>query len=108
MTCVPSLRASGVGCDLAQRVADRLGLPFVPVLAKARETAPQKEMSNSAQQSANVGGAFSINGAVPSGPVLLIDDVVDSGWTLTVVADVLRDGGSGPVHPMLLAQSTSD
>ncbi len=108
VTCVPSHRSPELVPDLARRVADRLRLPFVPVLAKARETAPQKEMRNSAQQSANVGGAFSINGAVPSGPVLLIDDLVDSGWTLTIIADVLRDGGSGPVHPMLLAQSTSD
>ena len=108
VTCVPSLRSPSLVADLAQRVADRLGLPFLPVLKKARETAPQKEMSNSAQQSANVGGAFSISGEVPAGAVLLIDDIVDSGWTLTVVADFLRDMGTGPVHPAVLAQSRSD
>jgi ATP-dependent DNA helicase RecQ len=108
VTCVPSLRAPSLVRDLAERVAGRLRLPFVPVLQKARETGPQKEMSNSAQQSANVGGAFSVTGEVPSGAVLLIDDIVDSGWTLTVVADVLRNNGSGPVHPALLAQARSD
>ena len=32
-------------------------------------------------------------------PVLLIDDIVDSRWTLTVIAAELRRAGSGPVHP---------
>jgi hypothetical protein len=35
-------------------------------------------MENSSQQLANVHGAFEIDGPVPSGPVLLVDDVVDS------------------------------
>ncbi len=39
---------------------------------------------------------------------LLIDDIVDSRWTLTEVAALLRQNGSGPVHPMLLAEATSD
>jgi len=43
---------------------------------------------------------------VPSGPVLLVDDVVDSGWTLTVVAALLRQAGSGPVWPVALATTS--
>jgi ATP-dependent DNA helicase RecQ len=39
---------------------------------------------------------------------LLIDDVVDSRWTLTVVAARLRHDGSGPVYPLLLAEEQSD
>jgi hypothetical protein len=34
--------------------------------------------------------------------VLLVDDVVDSGWTLTLLAAVLRQRGSGPVFPFAL------
>jgi len=45
---------------------------------------------------------------VPAGPVLLVDDVHDSRWTLTVVGAALRDAGSGPVHPFTLAQAMSD
>jgi ATP-dependent DNA helicase RecQ len=108
VTCVPSLRHADLVPDVAARVAARLGLPFVPVVAKARETPPQKEMHNSAQQFANVQGAFSITATVRPGPVLLIDDIVDSSWTATVIAALLRETGSGPVHPMLLAQATSD
>jgi hypothetical protein len=45
----------------------------------------------------NVQGAFAVGGALPPGPVLLVDDTVDSGWTLTVVGAGLREAGSGPV-----------
>ncbi|MDQ1382253.1 MAG: ATP-dependent helicase RecQ [Actinomycetota bacterium] len=107
VTSVPSLRAPALVHDLAERVAARLRLPFVPVVTKSRETKPQREMSNSAQQCANVKDAFSIKDPVAEGPVLLIDDLVDSAWTATTIAALLRQNGSGPVHPMLLAQSRS-
>jgi ATP-dependent DNA helicase RecQ len=38
--------------------------------------------------------------------VLLVDDVVDSGWTLTLLAVLLRQRGSGPVHPFVLAKAS--
>jgi len=38
---------------------------------------------------------------LPPGPVLLIDDVARTGWTLTVAAALLRDGGAGPVLPLV-------
>jgi ATP-dependent DNA helicase RecQ len=42
---------------------------------------------------------------VPQLPVLLVDDVVDSGWTLTIGALLLRQHGSGPVYPFALARA---
>ena len=41
--------------------------------------------------------------AVRRGPVLLIDDMVDSGWTMTAAAMKLLGAGSGPVFPFALA-----
>jgi ATP-dependent DNA helicase RecQ len=38
-------------------------------------------------------------------PVLLVDDLVDSRWTLTVAAWLLRSHGSGEVWPFALAQA---
>ncbi len=38
-------------------------------------------------------------------PVLLVDDRIDSGWTMTVVARLLRLAGSGPVLPFALART---
>ena len=60
----------------------------------------------SVQQVRNLLGAFAIEGKPPTGPVLLVDDVVDSGWTLTLLAVMLRQHGSGPVHPFALAKAS--
>jgi ATP-dependent DNA helicase RecQ len=35
-------------------------------------------------------------------PVLLVDDYTDTGWTLTVVARLLRQAGAGSVYPLVL------
>jgi len=105
VTCVPSLRHPSLVPDFAQRLAQRLGLPFVPCVKKVRETKPQKEMQNSFHQVRNLDGAFAIErwpGIAE--PVFLVDDVVDSGWTLTVVAFLLRRAGSGAVFPIALAK----
>jgi ATP-dependent DNA helicase RecQ len=40
---------------------------------------------------------------IPAGPVLLVDDLVDSRWTMTVAARVLRQAGATAVLPFALA-----
>ncbi|MCL6474276.1 MAG: RecQ family ATP-dependent DNA helicase [Firmicutes bacterium] len=105
ITCVPSLRHPSLVPDFAQRLAQRLQLPFVPCVKKVRETKPQKEMQNSFHQVRNLDGAFAIERwSGIAEPVFLVDDVVDSGWTLTVVAFLLRRAGSGAVFPIALAK----
>ena len=37
------------------------------------------------------------------GPVLLVDDLTDSGWTLTMAARVVRAAGAPAVLPFALA-----
>ena len=91
--------------DFARRLAESLGLPCEDVVVKVRDTEPQKTMENSAQQYRNVQGAFEVGQPIPSGPVLLVDDVVDSQWTITAIAWKLLEAGSGPVHPLALADS---
>ncbi|MFL6163838.1 MAG: phosphoribosyltransferase [Jatrophihabitantaceae bacterium] len=39
---------------------------------------------------------------MPSGPVLLLDDVIRSGFTLTAASALLRQAGAGPVYPLAL------
>jgi ATP-dependent DNA helicase RecQ len=105
VTAVPSLRRPELVVSLAERVAAALELPFRPVVERKRDAPPQGEMENSAQQADNVDGAF----AIPYGaelspePVILVDDVRDSGWTLTEVTKLLREAGAGPVYPLVLA-----
>ncbi|MFN8556647.1 MAG: RecQ family ATP-dependent DNA helicase [Dehalococcoidia bacterium] len=107
VTAVPSLRRPDLVPDLARRLARRLGLTFRMALDKTHETPEQKSLLNSVQQAANVAAAIDVlQHQVLSGPVLLIDDVCDSRWTLTVCGARLRQAGSGPVFPFVLASAT--
>ncbi|MCY4467880.1 MAG: RecQ family ATP-dependent DNA helicase [Thiotrichales bacterium] len=100
---VPSLAHPNLVPDFADRLAAKLALPFVPAIEKIRPNEPQKMQENRFHQCRNLDGVFRIVGSIPEGPVLLVDDVVDSGWTLTVVAALMRQAGSGPVWPFALA-----
>jgi ATP-dependent DNA helicase RecQ len=107
VTSIPSLRHPDLVPDFARRLAAALNLPFQVVLEKSDMRPPQKEMANSSQQARNVDGSLRIHGNVPTGPVLLVDDMVDSKWTLTVAAYLLTSNGSGPVHPLALASTAN-
>ena len=109
VTCVPSLRHPALVPNFAQRLAAALGLPFHMVIAKTDARPEQKTMANSTQQARNIDGSLALNGQpIPPGPVLLVDDMVDSRWTLTVSAWLLRKSGSGAVWPMALSQTGHD
>ena len=106
LTCVPSMTHPDLVPDFAARLARALDLPFHEAVRKVGQNQPQATMRNSAQQVRNVWDAFEVSAApsgVPEGPVLLVDDLADSKWTVTVVARALRQAGSGPVHPFVLA-----
>lgn len=107
VTCVPSNNHPKLVPDYARRLAGRLGSPFVPVVTKVRDNEPQKSQQNRFHQCRNLDGVFVVKDPVSKGPVLLVDDVVDSGWTMTVVAALLRRAGSGPVWPVALATSSA-
>ena len=109
VTCVPSLRHPDLVPNFAKRLAAALGLPFHMVMAKTDNRPEQKTMANSTQQARNIDGSLELNGQpVPHGPVILVDDMVDSRWTLTVAAWLLRKNGSGDVWPMALSQTGHD
>lgn len=104
VAAVPSIKHPDLVPDFAQRLSVALGLPYVDAIRKTHDTPAQKTMQNSAQQAANVAGVFEVAAAaVRPGPVLLVDDMVDSRWTFAVVAALLRESGSGPVFPLALA-----
>ena len=109
ITCVPSLRHPGLVPSFARRLGAELSLPFHLVIEKTDDRPEQKTMANSTQQARNIDGSLALNGQpVPHGPVLLVDDMVDSRWTLTVSAWLLRTNGSGEVWPMALSQTGHD
>ena len=104
VTCIPSRRHPHLVPDIAERLAAEMGLPFHHSLLKTEDRAEQKSMANSVQQARNVDGSLTLSlEPLPGEPVLLVDDMVDSGWTLTVAAWLLRSNGSGEVWPLALA-----
>jgi ATP-dependent DNA helicase RecQ len=66
-------------------------------------------VSNSVQRLAAVHGGFAVGAELADGlrridaPVLLVDDVVNSGWTMTVTGRLLRQAGATAVLPLALA-----
>lgn len=108
VTCVPSLRHPDLVPNFARRVAKMLGVPFEPIIVKIKDTVEQKTMANSSLQARNLDGAFSLSHQPPQGAVLLIDDMVDSRWTLTICAYLLKKHGSGAVFPTALAQTSGN
>jgi ATP-dependent DNA helicase RecQ len=103
VTAVPSRRPGDPVSDVAQRLADALGLPFTAALRRVDEDrSPQSEMRNAPQQADNVRGAFAVEARPPSGPCLLVDDARLSGWTLAMVGGQLRKHGVAAVFPLVL------
>jgi len=107
ITAIPSRRHPRLVYDWAERLAAGLELPFIPVLVRTGDALEQKAMANSAMQARNVQGTLAVVGGVRPGPVLLVDDIVDSGWTLTLAGWLLRMNGSGAVYPFVLARATA-
>jgi len=107
VACIPSHRHANLVPDFAHRLATALNLPFHPVLGKTDDRPAQKQMENSSQQARNVDGSLRIQGNVPAGAVLLVDDMVDSRWTMTIAAYLLLSNGSGPVYPLALASTAN-
>lgn len=104
VTCVPSQKHGDLVPDFAVGLAACMGLSFRRSLDKVESRPEQKSMANSAQQARNVDGSLAVRlHPLPAGPVLLLDDMVDSRWTLTVAAWLLRSHGSGVVWPLALA-----
>lgn len=105
LTYVPSLR-SGIVCDFAERLAEKLGLPCLTLLKKTAAK-QQKEMENSSFQCENAQVSFAAaEGAVSPESILLVDDMADSKWTLTVCGDILIKAGAEHVYPYVLASTS--
>ena len=105
VTCVPSLRNPTLVPDFAKRLAQALNLSFRVAIEKTDSRLEQNKFNNSFQQARNVDGSLApVRDQILSGPVLLVDDVILSGWTLTISSWLLRKNGSGEVWPLALAQ----
>ncbi len=94
--------------SLGQRIAGIGRLPYLGALAYA-DGGPGPRRHNSAQRLRSVWNALTVPEALAEalaaldGPVLIIDDRIETGWTITVAAKLLREAGAPAVLPLVLA-----
>ncbi|WP_435193602.1 RecQ family ATP-dependent DNA helicase [Streptomyces sp. NRRL F-5630] len=95
--------------SLGNRVA-RIGqLPFLGGLALREDDEPRRaHRGNSAQRLLSLRGALAVPTPLAEaltkhpGPVLLVDDFTDTGWTIAVAAGLLKEAGAKEVLPLVL------
>ena len=79
-------------------------LPYLGALGYP--SPPVERRHNSAQRVRSLWTTFTVPFDVPDGPVLLVDDRIDSGWTMTIAAKLVREAGASVVMPLVLAVTT--
>ncbi|MCW3493999.1 RecQ family ATP-dependent DNA helicase [Microbacterium sp. SSM24] len=109
VVAMPSRSHPLLVASLARTIAEVGRLPLLGSLVLTG-TAPSGEGGNSAYRLAGVAESFLVEpqlaealAALDGAPILLIDDLVDSRWSLTVAGRLLRRAGAGPVLPFALA-----
>ncbi|MCR3718978.1 MULTISPECIES: RecQ family ATP-dependent DNA helicase [Prauserella salsuginis group] len=109
IVAVGSQRRPRLTADLAGRLASIGRLPLIGTLDA---DGPPPRRANSAVRLADLWQRLRVpvdlHAALsePDGPVLLVDDLVDTGWTMTVGARLLRRAGAAEVLPLALASTS--
>ena len=90
---------------LCERVSAELGVPTVGALRRIRRTKQQAKLKRS-ERLKNLVGAFSASGGdiCKNKAILLVDDVMTTGSTLTAAAEALLAAGASEVNIMVLAR----
>jgi len=106
---LPSRTTPRLIVSLGRQLASVGRLPYLGALAYTREDGPGPRRHNSAQRLSSLWPALvipdEVRDAVGSldGPVLVVDDRIETGWTMTVAARLLRQAGAPGVLPFALA-----
>jgi ATP-dependent DNA helicase RecQ len=101
---MPSRRHPLLVDSIARGLANAGRLEYLGALDLVGDGPTGEPGGNSAYRLAGVWSAFAVGALeVPAGPVLLVDDLADSRWTLTVASRLLRTAGATAVLPFTLA-----
>ncbi|WP_144877051.1 RecQ family ATP-dependent DNA helicase [Microbacterium sp. 1.5R] len=104
VVAMPSRARPLLADSLARGLAEVGRLPYLGALALVDGGPTGQAGGNSVFRLAGLWDRLSADHLdVPSGPVFLVDDFVDSRWTVTVAARVLRQSGATGVLPFALA-----
>jgi ATP-dependent DNA helicase RecQ len=110
VVAVPSLRRPQLVTTLGERLATIGRLEWLGPLALSRHATATVSRTNSAQRVRALHGALSVSAQqvealrrLDDPVVLLVDDLVDSGWTMALAARELRLAGAREVLPFALA-----
>lgn len=90
--------------EFAERLSAKLKLEFVNAMVKNVGCAEQKDQNNSVTQYDNAYNALEVVRGV-RGNILLVDDMIDSGWSFAVAASKLVDAGASGVYGFALANT---
>ncbi|SLM92636.1 RecQ family ATP-dependent DNA helicase [Brachybacterium nesterenkovii] len=110
VVAVPSTTRPQLVRSLAQGIATVGRLEDLGALDLAPDAQPLRSGGNSAFRVADLWARFTVGPqlaerlrALDGAPILLVDDRIDSRWTMTIAARALRRAGAGPVLPLALA-----
>ncbi len=109
---LPSLTRPTLIASLGQRIAGIGRLPYLGTLGYTGPGGAGPRRHNSAQRLGSLWHALEVPGEVAgavrdlSDPVLVVDDRIETGWTMTVAARLLREAGAPAVLPLVLAVSS--
>src|SRR5271169_2277675 len=108
---LPSRTRPRLITSLGERLASVGRLPYLGALAYTSDAGAGPRRHNSAQRLSSLWHAFEVPGDVRAavggldGPVLVVDDRIETGWTMTVAARLLREAGASGALPLALAVS---
>jgi ATP-dependent DNA helicase RecQ len=106
---VPSRRRPTLIASAGEQLAKIGRLEWLGALTSSRSVGQEASRTNSAQRVRALHAAFGADtrqrGALADGVhvVLLLDDLIDSGWTMALAARRLRDAGAAAVLPLAFA-----